>query len=94
MAAQSTRERYGLPPRPFLYTIDQIMDILAYASVGQVSKSVHFEGRSVGVAHKEKMIARNIAGPDDSPEWRVEEDEFIRFMRVHKIVPMTRKSRY
>ena len=92
--AQSTREKYGLPSRPFLYTLDQMVDILRYSSEKELVKSVYFENRSVGPCPKEKMLARNIAGPDDSPEWRVEEDEFIRWMRVHKIVPMTRKSRY
>lgn len=90
MASETTRQKYNLPPRPFLYTLDQIMDILRYEKVEDVAKSVHFDGRTPGVPPKEKILARNIAGPDDKPEWRIEEGEFIRWLRVNRIITMRR----
>ena len=90
MPAESTRDKYNLPPRPFLYTLDQIMDLLRYEKVDDVAKSVHFDGRSPGTQPPKKMLARNIAAPDEKPEWRVEEAEFIRWLRTNRLIPMRR----
>lgn len=74
--------RYGLPVRPFLYTLDQISTLLDL-SIQNLSKDyVFFEGRSSGLAPRVKMIARNIAPPEAKPEWRIAEREFIRWMKV------------
>ena len=72
--ARADRYKYGLPPRLFLYTMDQIADQLM---ISDLSKVVHYEGRSPGAAGKDRMIARNIAAAGTSPEWRIEELEFI-----------------
>lgn len=95
MASHATREKYALPPRPFLYTLDQIATILAYPNEKALHKSIFFEGRTLGGRpRKDLMIARNIAPDDQQPEWRVEEEEFIRWMRHMKILPMQRTFRY
>lgn len=70
----------GLPARPFLYTIDQLAVILDVSDAG-MARHVYFEGRNTGVRRKDMMIARNIAAPDDKPEWRVVDREFVRWMR-------------
>lgn len=71
----------GLPPRPFLYTIDQIAAIL-YLKEETVKKSyLYLEGRSIGQRHRYLMVARNIAPPDSPPDWRVVDRELIRWMK-------------
>lgn len=69
-----------LPGRPFLYTLDQI------ASLCQVTESTvkswcHFEGRTSGVKSPDRMLAQNIAPDDLKPEWRVDENEFKRYLK-------------
>lgn len=72
----------GLPPRPFLYTFDQIAQILS-VGVAAVGRSyIFYEGRSTGARPRDRMIARNIAAPTDKPEWRVAEGELVRWMKV------------
>lgn len=71
----------GLPPKPFLYTLDQIAFLLDL-SEQQVKRSyIHYEGRSVGVCPRTHMVARNIAPPGERLEWRVAERELIKWMR-------------
>lgn len=80
------RQKYLLPPRLFLYTLDQIGDMLQV----DPKKLVHFDGRSVGVRPPDKILARNIAPAGTTPEWRVSEDEFIRWMRHTRTIPNMR----
>ncbi len=71
----------GLPPRPFLYTLDQIATLL---DVTQKMVELHYifwDGRSVGMVDKNKMMARNIAPANERPDWRVAERELVRWMK-------------
>lgn len=71
----------GMPPRVFLYTLDQI-GVMLNLSTDTIAKSyVYFEGRSIGSRHKDLMIARNIAPSDQRPDFRVAEREFVRWMK-------------
>lgn len=47
-----------------------------------MSHYLYFEGRSIGARRRDLMIARNIAPPDQDPEWRVTEREFVRWMKT------------
>lgn len=71
----------GLPPRPFLYTLDQIATILSVSISSIEKKYIYFEGRSIGHKVKDEMIARDISPHGSRPEWRVAEQELIRWMR-------------
>jgi hypothetical protein len=73
--------KLGLPPRMFLYTQDQLATILEVDVRTLAAHYVHYEGRSIGVATRDQMVARNIAPADMTPEWRVAEQELIRFMK-------------
>lgn len=74
----------NLPPREFMYTIEQVAQLLD-VSVGFVEKSVcHFYGRSVG-SSRGKAITINVALPDQKPVWRISETEFKIWMRYKKI---------
>lgn len=76
------RAKVGLPPRPFLYTVDQLSVMLDLPEAEIMRKYLYFEGRSIGSRKKDLMIARNIAPESAKPEWRIAEREFIRWMRV------------
>lgn len=76
------RTKLGLPPRPFLFTRDQIAGVLDLQPRNFNDKYVYYEGRTVGAKSKHLLVARNIAPPNESPEWRITEREFIRWMKV------------
>lgn len=77
------RDAIGLPPRPFLYTLDQISVLLDMSETAIKQTHVYFEGRSTGIRRKDLMLARNIAAATDKPDWRVTERELVRWFR-HK----------
>lgn len=71
----------GLPPRPFLYTFDQLSTLLEL-KVNTISMHyIFYDGRSTGNVNRDLMMARNIAPPTDRPEWRVAEAELVRWMK-------------
>jgi hypothetical protein len=72
----------GLPPRPFLYTIDQLAVVLNMREENIKNRYLYLEGRSIGVRRKDLMVARNIALREEKPDWRVTEREFIRWMKL------------
>jgi hypothetical protein len=74
-------EKIGLPVRPFLYTIDQIAVILDLSEERIRAGYVFYEGRSVGFATRDLLMARNIAPQDEKPEWRIAEQELLRWLK-------------
>lgn len=75
-------ESVGLPPRVFLYTLDQVAELLAMPLRTLRTKHVYFEGYSLGGVKAFLMIARNIAPPgDEKPDWRIAENELVRWMK-------------
>lgn len=76
------RKEVNLPPRPFLYTLDQIATILSVSEQTVRNKYIYFVGRSIGVARASLLKARNLADPDKRPDWRVSEQELIRWMKT------------
>lgn len=82
---QSARDRVGMPPRIFMYTVDQIAGMLE-AKESWVRKSLLFyDEREPGIAPKSKMRAVNIAPDGETPQWRVTEREFIRYLKRHGV---------
>jgi len=64
-----------------LYTLDQVATCLE-VSVGHLNNNyAHFDGRSVGIPGKGKIIFRNIASEGEKPEWRCSEREFVRWLK-------------
>lgn len=72
----------GLPPRPFLYTLDQIADLISLDLPNLKRSHVYFVDVTPGTKPPGKMLARNI-GERDRPDWRVAEEELRRWLR-HK----------
>lgn len=81
-ARPSDPQKVGLPIRPFLYTLDQVAYLLSLTEE-RVRKSgmVYYQGRSTGAKTPDRMMARDIASESQSPDWRVAEQELIRWMR-------------
>ena len=79
---RKTPANLGLPLRPFLYTIDQVASFLDQDVNYVKTKQVYFWGRSTGTPHAYYLRARNIAPPDEKPDWRVTEQEMIRWLKM------------
>jgi hypothetical protein len=79
--APRKREYVQLPPRPFLYTVDQLAEVLNLTPQHIKSQLLWYEGREIGVRPRDELRAVNIAGEDDKPEWRVSEQELIRWLK-------------
>lgn len=86
------RDKMGLPYRPFLYTLDQISDLLQLP-MSKLSGMIHYDGRTVGIHHPDNLVARNLMPDGQTPEWRVEELELIRFMKMRGFRTMYRPDR-
>ena len=72
-----------LPPRPFLYSIDQVAALL-YVDLGYLkSRYLHYEGRTLGPHYPDYILVRNIAPKGNAPDWRCAEQEFARWLK-HK----------
>lgn len=72
-----------LPPRVFLYTLDQIAFILNINLSTLRLSYIYFQGLSTGVKSRHFMVARDVSPPDSSkPEWRVTETELVRWMKL------------
>lgn len=77
------REQFNMPPRLFLYTLDQLSMMLQIEIKNLKTNYLHYDQRSVGARPGSKMVARNIAPDGEKPDWRVAENEVIRYMRKH-----------
>lgn len=91
MATWDNRTTLGLPYRPFLYTLDQIQDLLLVADLQPL---LFWDRRSTGI-HNPKLIKTINIMPDGvTPQWRVEEVELIRWMRIKGFRIFYRTNRY
>lgn len=79
--SEKSQKEVNVPVRVFLYTLDQIGGMIGIAPDLLAKGFVYFDHRSIGVKRQWQMMARNIAGPDSDPEWRIADKEFIRWMR-------------
>lgn len=82
MSPKPDRDAIGLPPRPFLYTLDQIASMTGIGEQTLKARHVWFDGRSIGSFQPHDLRARNIARPEDKPDWRVSEKDLIHWMKA------------
>lgn len=70
-----------LPPRPFLYTLDQIASLL-YVDFRYLKKNyIYYDAWTVGPHYPDFILARNIARQGKPPDWRVPEHELARWLK-------------
>lgn len=79
-------EKLGLPITSFLYTIDQICQLVGMDQEQALRTIFYFHNRSTGRQSQHTMLARDVAPPNDNPEWRVAEREFVRWLRLKGFV--------
>ena len=70
-----------LPPRPFLYTMDQIATLLSCTESYLKNNLAHFKGRTITRRTPDEILFMNIAKEDETPNWRVEHTELVRWLR-------------
>lgn len=75
-------QRIDLPVRPFLWTVDQVATIISLQPRTMQIHYVYYEGRSTGAKSSSKLLARNIAPRDAPAEWRIAQEELIRWLRM------------
>lgn len=80
---QPKPDSVGLPPKVFLYTLDQVAELLAVPLKTLRTRYIYFDGYSLGGTKLSLLIARNIS-PDDHPDWRVAETELVRWMKYKR----------
>jgi hypothetical protein len=73
------RKIVGLPPTPFLYTLDQVAQMLQMTD-STLRRHVYFSGISQGMQPEKKMLAANLEDPGDKADWRIADAEFIRWL--------------
>lgn len=78
--------RADFPPRMFLYTLDQVAACISVSPELLKRNYVYFVGRNRKVQPKGLLAARNIAGPEQRPEWRIAENELVRWMKFKGFV--------
>jgi hypothetical protein len=78
---EDRRQLVGLPLRPFLYTIDQIAQMVQ-VTIDTVPKYLHFAGVSPGKCPEDKMLASNLGRPGEPADWRVADAELVRWLRL------------
>lgn len=72
--------RIELPITDFLYTLDQLAMLLGMTEEALRAKHIFFDGRTTG-SSRSKMLARNIAADDATPDWRVSSTQFRLYLR-------------
>lgn len=77
-------KRVGLPPRPFLYTFDQIANLLSISETKLKRDFIYYDGVSIGAHSIKHMLAKDI-GDGGKRDWRVAEQELVRWMIYKKI---------
>jgi hypothetical protein len=79
-----------MPTPPMLYTMDQIALTVSW-SMPRLVQRTYFVGRTTRRKTRNDLEAFNIAAPSEKPDWRVGEDEFARWLRVHGYRPVRKK---
>lgn len=73
-------EEVGLPVTTFLYTLDQVATMFQMDLDEFTNKYVYLHMRS-GPFLRHHIRASNIAPEDEKPDWRIPQNEFIRWLR-------------
>ena len=85
LKADENMQEVELPVHTFLYTIDQIAYMMNVSEKHLRDKTIWYIGREYGHFNVMRLKAINIRSHGDKPEWRVEEQEFIRFLKARRI---------
>jgi len=84
MKLKTVDKRNGLPRKVFFWTISQISDILMVSKKNLIKNYIWREGYSKYAFKKKYIKAINISNCN-TPKWRIEEQELVRWLRFRKI---------
>lgn len=70
-----------LPARPFFYTLDQVATMLGVTEATLKSRYVYFHGHSLGRPLSDMLSARSISKVGEPPDFRISEEELIRWLK-------------
>lgn len=76
---RAKRNLVGTPHPVFLYTVEQISTMLHVPEKNLFAKYLWLDGREFGKQPVDRIRAVNIAPRTETPVWRIEEGEFIRW---------------
>lgn len=79
----SKPEAVGLPVITFLYTLDQVASMLQKDMMEFADRYVYFHMRMTGPFMRHQIRASNIAPEGQVPDWRIAQEEFVRWLRLH-----------
>lgn len=89
------REKRGdvaLPVRPFLYTLEQVATLTAIEPHVLRDEYVWYEGVNTGGRPPRRLLARDVHPLRRGVDWRVAENELIRWMRACNFRVMERET--
>lgn len=70
-----------LPVVTFMYTLDQIAGMIQVTVHDLQYKYLYYPLRSTGRKPRHQMVACNIAPDDEPAEWRVTQQDFVRWLK-------------
>lgn len=73
----------GIPIKPFMYTLDQVATMISVEPTWFAANYVWYTGRTSGIPKKDLLTARNVAPVSLDPQWRIVDQELLRWCR-HK----------
>jgi hypothetical protein len=76
------RKKFNFPLRVWFFTVEEIAEMLAVDLDKVKREYVYYLGLTPGVAKKDLLKAANLSPLDATPEWRISEEEFARWLRV------------
>lgn len=71
----------NLPPRIFMYTLDQVAGMLGMTEVA-LRTHIHFNNRNFGKPIARMLLAHDVGMNHKAPEWRISEDELVRYLKL------------
>lgn len=71
----------GIPFKSFLYTLEQVADMIQVDLVSFQKKYVHYDSRTPGIKRADKFFARNVSPMGEKPEWRITDTEVLRWFK-------------
>lgn len=74
-----------IPIKMFMYHIDQIASMLDVTELTMKKNMLYYQGRERRKWTQDDLVAVNISRVNAPPEWRISEEEFMRWMKYKGI---------
>lgn len=78
---QKESRAVGIPFKVFLYTLEQVADMLAVDVKSFSARYVHYDNRTPGRKKSDTFMARDISPLGEKPDWRIADNEVLRWFK-------------